>query len=263
MIDSNASIVILLYYIGIASCAAQGAEKAKHKHKVPVLQCVENAFAGGFIRDTGCLRIRPWLFTLAALPDVIIVIILGCIYADFCDTYKTDKKKRDIMMRIVTIGDRLGLGSFICIGMDYGFEHSDNALMIILCGVVTAIGGGVVASVTSGKSLMEIFNNRKTIRYYFVTILGCCNYYIFRHAIYLICFVVIGLFWADVDYGILRNLIRYNLIRHSFDLLLLCSPIWDKNSRHQKQWTMKNEKNFKFYFGQQKLYIMQRRIRQC
>ena len=53
--DSNNIIISIIYYVGIASCAIQGAEKGKFVSKYPVLHFIENAFGGGFIRDVTIL----------------------------------------------------------------------------------------------------------------------------------------------------------------------------------------------------------------
>ncbi len=132
--DSSNIIIRLIYYVGIASCAAQGAEKGKHEGNISVLYYIVNAFGGGFIRDVIFLGIPPWLLTLSALPDLGLVIITGVLYTCYFSLRKAGKKQHDTAMRLVTVTDCLGLGSFICIGMDKALIYTSNVFTITVCG---------------------------------------------------------------------------------------------------------------------------------
>lgn len=155
--DSSAMIISLIYYVGIASCTAQGAEKGKCKNCIPVLHYIANAFGGSFVRDAIFLRVYPWVLTLSALPDLVLVSIIGSLYTYYFHKCKANKLWYNVAMHFVTITDTFGLGSFICIGMDKAFIYCDNAFAIIVCGYVTAIGGGILAS---GKSLTKTFQDK-------------------------------------------------------------------------------------------------------
>lgn len=257
--DSNNIIISLIYYIGIASCAAQGAEKGKNEKSIPMLYYIANAFGGGFIRDV-ILNVHPWLLTLSALPDLALVIIIGFTYTYFFFFVKANKKHYSIVMKLVTITDAFGLGSFVCIGMDKALVYSNNIFTIIACGYVTAIGGGILAS---GKTLIKIFNSREAIRYHLVTLLGCCYYYIFRHSLCLICFIAIGLFLANIDYRTLYSANLYNLMTPHCEVFFLYPAIYNKYNSFQKQKIIKVTKKPWSCLQYSKIYLIQQRIRQC
>lgn len=258
--DSNTIFISLIYYVGIASCAAQGAEKGKYEYNIPLLHYIANAFGGGFIRDVIFLKMHPWLLTSSALPDLVLVIIIGFLYTYYFFICKADKKQYSIAIQLVTITDAFGLGSFICIGMDKAFIYSNNVFTIIACGYVTAIGGGILAS---GKSLAKIFQSRETVRYHFVTLLGCCYYYIFRHSLCLVYIIAIGLFMINIDYKKLYNPFSYSLITSCLEAFLLYPISCNKSNNFQRQKIIKITKKLDIYPKCQKIYLVQQRIRQC
>lgn len=257
--DSNNIFISLIYYVGIASCAVQGAENGKNECNVP-LYYVLNAFGGGFIRDVIFLKMHPWIFTLSALPDLVLVVIIGFVYTYYFFICKTDKRRYCIAVQLVTITDALGLGSFICIGIDKALMYSSNVFTIIACGYITAIGGGILAS---GKSLVKIFQSKENVWYHLVTLFGCCYYYIFRHSLCLICIIAMGLFMVNIDYKRLCNLSSYNLIDPYPKVFVLYSVINNENDNFQRQKVIKIIKKMGIYPRFSKLYLVQQRIRQC
>lgn len=258
--DSNTIIILLIYYIGIASCAAQGAEKGKDENNIPVLRYILNAFGGGLVRDVIFLRVYPWLLTLSALPDLVLVVFIGFLYTYYFFMRKADKKQYGITVRLVTITDAFGLGSFICIGMDKAFIYSSNVFTIIACGYVTAIGGGVLAS---GKPFTKVFKSREVVRYHLVTLLGCCCYYVFRHSLFLVYFITIGLFLVNIDYRILCIFYLYeNLIVSCLKIFLLYPAICNRNNSFQRQKIIKVENKYVICPKRPKIYLVQQRIRQ-
>lgn len=258
--DSNTIIISFIYYIGIASCAAQGAEKGKHDSGIPILRYIANAFGGGFMRDVIFLSVPPWLFTLSAFPDLILVVIIGFLYTYYFFICNISSKYYNIAMQIVTITDVFGLGSFVCIGMDKAFIYSNNIFIIIACGYITAIGGGILAN---GKSLTKISFNKEMTRYHLVTLLGCCYYYIFRHSLCLVCFIDIGLFLANTDYKVLYNSYFRSLMVPYYKICFLYPVIYNNSNRFHRQKKIKIIKKYNIYSDCTKLYLIQHRIRQC
>lgn len=259
--NSNTIFITLIYFVGIASCAAQGAEKGKYQNYIPVLHYLANAFGGGFMRDIILLGVHPWILTLSALPDIVLVILIGCLYTYYFLICKAAKKQYNIAIQLVALTDAFGLGSFICIGMDKAFEYSDNVFTIITCGYVTAVGGGLLAS---GKLFTLIFRNKKTICYHLVTLLGCCYYYIFRHSLFLVFFVASGIFLTSIDYKNLYFLSRSNVITAYPSIFLLYEPIYGQSNNYfQKQNIRQIGKKLGIYPICPKLYLIQHRIRQC
>ena len=258
--DSNTIIISLIYYIGIVSCAAQGAEKGKYDNDIPILRYIANAFGGGFLRDVIFLSVPPWLFTLSALPDIILVVIIGFLYTYYFLICNVSNKYYSIAMQIVTITDAFGLGSFVCIGMDKAFIYSDNIFIILACGYVTAIGGGILAR---GKSFTKILNNKEIARYHFVTMLGCCYYYIFRHSLCLVCFIAIGLFLVNTNYKSLYNSYFGNLMVPCYKVCHVYPVFYNNSNKLYRPRIIKIIKKYGIGSGHTKIYLMQHRIRQC
>lgn len=257
--DSNNIIISLIYYVGIASCAAQGAEKGKYERNIPMLLYIANAFGGGFIRDI-ILNVHPWLLTLSALPDIILVAITGFLYTYYFFIFKSRSKYYSLAMRLVTITDAFGLGSFVCIGMDKAFKYSNNIFIIIACGYITAIGGGILAS---GKPITKIFKDKAVIRYHIVTLFGCYYYYIFRHSLCLVCFISLGLFLVNIDFRSLYKLYFSNLLAPYCEIFLLYPAIYSENNGFQRYRVFKIIKKMGIYPKRPKIYLIQHRIRQC
>lgn len=258
--DSSNIIIRLIYYVGIASCAAQGAEKGKHEGNISVLYYIVNAFGGGFIRDVIFLGIPPWLLTLSALPDLGLVIITGVLYTCYFSLRKAGKKQHDTAMRLVTVTDCLGLGSFICIGMDKALIYTSNVFTITVCGYVTAIGGGMLVD---GMSPGKILHSRKAFHYYLLTLLGCWCYYIFRHSLFLVCFITVGLFLISIDYTAIYGFYSYRLINPFFNIVLLYPVIYHQKRGFQRRNISKSGNRPDIYIQCPRIYIMQHRIRQC
>lgn len=258
--DSYTIFISLIYYVGIASCAAQGAENGKYEYNIPLLHYIVNAFGGGFLRDVIFLKMYPWLLTPSAFPDLVFVAVIGFLYTYYFFIYKADKKQYSIAIQLITITDALGLGSFICIGMDKAFIYSNNVITIIACGYITAIGGGILAS---EKSLAEIFQSRETVRYHFITLLGCCYYYIFRNSFCLVYIIAIGLFIVNIDYKKLYNPFSCSLIILCFKTFLLYPVSYNKNNNFQRQRIIKLTNKLDIYTKHKKIYLVQQRIRQC
>lgn len=258
--DSNTIFISLIYYIGIASCAAQGAEKGKYDNSIPILRYIANAFGGGFMRDVIFLGIPPWLLTLSALPDIMLVVIVGVLYTYYFCVCNICNKYYDIAMLIIAISDAFGLGSFVCIGMDKAFLYSDNIFIIIACGYITAIGGGILAS---GKSITEIAKSKEMIRYHLVTLLGCCYYYIFRHSLCLVCFIAIGIILSNTNYKVLYDSYSANLMLPCYKVCSLYPIIYKNGNSFHRQKIIKIIKNYDICSRYSKIYLIQHRIRQC
>lgn len=211
------------------------------------------------MRDVIFLGVHPWLLTLSALPDIMLAVIVGFLYTYYFCVCNVSNKYYGTAMLIITISDAFGLGSFVCIGMDKGFLYSDNIFTIILCGYITAIGGGILAS---GKSIMEIVKTKETIRYHLVTLLGCCYYYIFRHSLCLVCFIAIGLILPNTNYKVLYTFYLGNLMIPCYKACSLYPVIYDSNRLH-RQMKIKVIKKYDICLGYSPIYLIQHRIRQC
>lgn len=62
------------------------------------------------------------------------------------------------LYRIIAFFDAVGLGVFTAIGAAKGYEYDLNTIGVILCGVLTAVGGGILRDVMS-KSIPVVLTS--------------------------------------------------------------------------------------------------------
>ena len=138
------AVIQILDLAGTCVFAVTGAVKGVRKHLdifgVTVLACCVGV-GGGIIRDTVIGRVP--VSALANENYILVSIVSGLV------TFATAKQ----WMRIrsfLQIGDAAGLGIFTALGAQRAFEAGLGNTGIILCGVITAIGGGIIRDVLSG-----------------------------------------------------------------------------------------------------------------
>ena len=138
-------IILVLDLFGTAVFALTGAVQGIRRHLdifgVTVLACCVGV-GGGIVRDCiiGCTPV-------AALSNQYYILlciatgILSYISARFWI------RKRNI----IKICDAIGLGVFTAIGAAKGFSYGLGFTGIVLCGVFTSIGGGIIRDVLTGR----------------------------------------------------------------------------------------------------------------
>lgn len=140
--------------MGIASCGCQGAQKfinGKSRNRLTLITLmIANGFGGGLLRDI-VLGVHPVLFTTSILPDVFVAVASGLLYFHF-------HKKQRWLDKLVDIFDALGLGTFIAIGVDKAFSMNMSGATVILSGLLTALGGGIIAGLLNGRKLSEVIS---------------------------------------------------------------------------------------------------------
>lgn len=131
-------IILLLDLFGTAVFAVTGAVQAVRHHLdifgVTVLACCVGV-GGGMIRD--CIIGTLPVAALQNQQYILICIVTGLV------TYATARywiRRRNI----IKICDAVGLGVFAALGAEKGAAHQLGFTGIILCGVFTAIGGGMI-----------------------------------------------------------------------------------------------------------------------
>ncbi len=138
------TITLLLDLFGTAVFALTGAVKGvQHKldvFGVTVLACCVGV-GGGMVRD--CIIGAVPVAALKNQQYILICIATGLL---IFGTAKFWLRFRDI----IQFCDAVGLGVFTAIGAQKGFSYDLTATGIILCGVFTAIGGGVIRDVLVG-----------------------------------------------------------------------------------------------------------------
>ena len=148
-------ILMLVYYLGIASCCIQGLKKAENTTKFAsiFLLCeVLTSLGGGFLRDVFLLNSYPFALSPESIPEYSIAILSIAMYKFI--------KNKKIMDYVILYTDAAGLAQFISIGTDKAIDNGSNSFIALLCGIVTAVGGGTLSSSICGSRLVNtIYSN--------------------------------------------------------------------------------------------------------
>lgn len=167
--------------IGIAAFAVSGAMLAIDRDADifgVLFLAVITALGGGVIRDILLGELPPRMFTsyqyiLLALVSALIIFLDASIGGE------KYRKRRPKLDAIVNIFDAAGLASFTVSGMTIaaGVCGSDNPVLLILLGMTTGVGGGMLRDVLLGDMSVVL---RK--RVYAVASLagGLCYYGLLR-----------------------------------------------------------------------------------
>ena len=127
-------------FIFAVTGAVKGVRKRLDIFGVTVLACCVGV-GGGIIRDL-IIGVHP----VSVLKNEYYLLL--CIVSGVT-TFATAKYWMRLR-NIIQLGDAFGLGVFTCIGAQKAFEAGLGNTGIVLCGVMTAIGGGVIRDVLSG-----------------------------------------------------------------------------------------------------------------
>lgn len=164
---------MLIYFFGIASCGVQGAQKAKSNIlsiSHPSIIEFFSAFGGGLIRDIFILRVYPVAFTLECVPDIITALASGTFYL----SPQKNKSIHKFLNKLTVVTDACGLGTFIAIGADKAISLGASPLIVLLCGITTSLGGGILSSMLCNISIKEVLCTN--IMYRFSAIIGAIFY---------------------------------------------------------------------------------------
>ena len=168
----------ILELIGIAAFAVSGAAVAIDKRADifgVVFLGVTTALGGGVIRDIFLGSLPPMMFSNYIYIAVAAVVSLLMFAAAklLNERYFCGREKIDA---VANVFDAIGLGVFTVSGMNLGIAHdgSNNPVLIIVLGVVTGIGGGMLRDVMIGEIPFVL---RKRI-YAMASIAGGMVYYL-------------------------------------------------------------------------------------
>lgn len=151
------TVYTFIYFLGIASCGMQGAEKMirqSSRTSLVMLCAGMNSFGGGFIRDVFLLFVFPVVFTRECVPDITVSMVAVLFYLDARRNCLTQKA----VMWFVVIADAAGLGTFIAIGVDKAFDLGGGMLTAVISGILTSQGGGIMAAVFCGVPLLKVLS---------------------------------------------------------------------------------------------------------
>ncbi len=106
------------------------------------------AVGGGVIRDLIIGQIPPAIFSK---PEILVLVLVTSL-AVFIVAFINSKKIKDLRLKIERINiffDALGLAAFSVTGVEVtcAAGYSDNAVLAVVLGVITGVGGGVLRDV--------------------------------------------------------------------------------------------------------------------
>lgn len=154
---------MFVYFMGIASCGMQGAEKMSRcsgQMSSILFSAGLNSFGGGFIRDVFLLSVFPAVFTPDCVPDIAVAMVAALVYWNTQHTCFT----QDVAKWFMVIADAGGLGTFIAIGVDKAIDMGAGTLTAILSGILTSQGGGILAAVFCGMPLLKAISANAAYR---------------------------------------------------------------------------------------------------
>ncbi len=177
-----------IYYIGILACALQGAEKAAAKAKFFVFAIVYiSSMGGGLLRDLVVFRTTPVAFTLECIPEAILCVLAIHVF--------NRMKYHPLLSILVEICDAAGVGCFIVIGVDRAISCGVNRYLVLLSGLLTALGGGITSSLICGVNIKKIIS--KGNQYRLIVAIGDLAYTLGCHRETLLAFVFIAVILSN------------------------------------------------------------------
>lgn len=210
-------ILLIMEWIGTISFAVSGSLVAI-RHSLDLFGVVTvgtiTAVGGGIMRDVIIGNVPPKIFYN---PLIIIVAILISIIV-FLIAYFFRKKFEKLSKKIDNVNilfDALGLASFSITGIEVSSLASleDNALLMIIMGVITGVGGGVLRDVLVNEKPYILTKHIYAV----VSVLGCGIYYLlsvrFGYTVFATVFVLI----FTVFIRLLAAKLHWELPRVEFD----------------------------------------------
>ncbi|MBQ1260632.1 MAG: TRIC cation channel family protein [Clostridia bacterium] len=168
------TVLFIIELIGIISFAAAGAMVAVDNETdlfgvvfISVITC----FGGGLLRDLIRHDGLPRCFTM--YPQLIACVLTALAVFAIAAIFKRKYiKERELVNRINNILDALGLGIFVSAGVQISIN--DGALVAIVLGMITAVGGSLTRDVILG-GIPFILKKRV---YAVATLIGSVAYYL-------------------------------------------------------------------------------------
>lgn len=158
------------YYAGLALCGAQGVQLAcvaSVSWPVTLLLCVLSAFGGGLARDV-LLQVHPAVLTQSSLPGLCTAIGFGLYFS------RTSPQAKASFRKFFPIIDAFSLGTFIAYGAQAARAVQAPPSVTVFCGVVTALGGGILCSLLCGVPAQYILSD--ALLYRGIVLLGSFLY---------------------------------------------------------------------------------------
>ena len=147
-------VFFIFSIIGTISFSFSGAIIAVHK-KMDLLGIfvlsATTALGGGIIRDIFLGKIPPSAFDNPVYIIISAIVSIIMIFPQIIRFINKTQKRHQILWLIF---DSIGLGAFSVLGVKtaLGTPYFDNILLVLFCGVVTGVGGGVIRDIMSNDT---------------------------------------------------------------------------------------------------------------
>lgn len=168
--------MFILELIGAAAFAVAGAMEALEKRADifgVIFLAVTTALGGGVIRDILLGQLPPRMFV--SYPYLLVALLAAlAVFADAYvrrERYIRHKEKLDAVNNIF---DAVGLAVFTVSGMNVAMSVSDNVLLILILGMATGVGGGMLRDVMT-NTMPKVLRKRV---YAVASLVGGLVYYV-------------------------------------------------------------------------------------
>ncbi len=146
-------LIYALEIIGAAAFAVSGAMAAlEHEADIfgVIFLAVITALGGGVIRDL-LLGVTPPKMFVSYVYLAVAAVAALVVFADAYIRREKYRKHRDKLDSINNMFDAVGLAVFTVSGMNTAMQQSDNVLLILVLGMSTGVGGGMLRDMMINK----------------------------------------------------------------------------------------------------------------
>lgn len=146
-------LIYALEIIGAAAFAVSGAMAAlEHDADIfgVIFLAVVTALGGGVIRDL-LLGVTPPKMFVSYVYLAVAALAALVVFADAYIRREKYRKHRDKLDSINNMFDAVGLAVFTMSGMNTAMQQSDNVLLILVLGMSTGVGGGMLRDMMINK----------------------------------------------------------------------------------------------------------------
>lgn len=146
-------LIYALEIIGAAAFAVSGAMAAlEHDADIfgVIFLAVVTALGGGVIRDL-LLGVTPPKMFVSYVYLAVAAVAALVVFADAYIRREKYRKHRDKLDSINNMFDAVGLAVFTVSGMNTAMQQSNNVLLILVLGMSTGVGGGMLRDMMINK----------------------------------------------------------------------------------------------------------------
>ncbi len=210
-------ILLIMEWIGTISFAVSGSLVAI-KHSLDLFGVITvgaiTAVGGGIMRDAMIGNVPPKIFSN---PIILVIAVITSVIV-FLIAYFYRNKFKKLSETIDTVNilfDALGLASFSITGVEMACLASfrDNLLLVIIMGVITGVGGGVLRDVLVNEKPYILTKHIYAV----VSVLGCCIYYLLSIHLGYTVFATVFVIIFTVTARMLAAKLRWKLPKIEFN----------------------------------------------